>query len=154
MADVDSTTKRCYKCKTHKTVDNFSKCQRNKDHLQDICKHCVSLYTRKYSHKKILQDRARYHNNKDEWRDQNFKRKYGITLLQYNTMLSKQKGNCAICNNPCPSNKRLAVDHSHKTGIVRGLLCIHCNQALGHFKDDPALIKKAIDYLITRDHMI
>jgi Recombination endonuclease VII len=154
MADVNSTTKWCYKCKSYKPRELFSKLHRSKDGLQNICKPCVNSYTRKNKEKKLLQDRERYRNNKDEWRNQSFNRKYGIGLSQYNSMLDKQKGKCAICNCECPSNRRLSVDHSHKTGIVRGLLCIHCNQALGHFKDDPKLIRKAIDYLLNRDHMI
>jgi len=154
MAIVDFTTKRCYKCKETKPLTCFSLSKREKDGLQTICKPCVNSYTRKNSEKKRQQDRDRYHNFKDNWRNQNFKRTYGITLLQYNAMLDKQKGCCAICKNPCPTNRSLSVDHSHKTGIVRGLLCIHCNQAIGHFKDDPLLVKKAMDYLIERDHMI
>lgn len=154
MADVDSTTKRCYKCKTHKTLEWFSRSKREKDGLQPICKICVSSYTRKNSEKKKQQDRDRYHNFKDVWLNQNYKRTYGISLEQYNEMLKQQKGTCAICKNKCPSARRLAVDHSHTTGIVRGLLCIHCNQGIGHLKDDPSLLRKAIDYLVTRDHMI
>lgn len=154
MADNDFITKRCYKCKESKPLSNFSKCAREKDGLQCICKPCVNSYTRKNKEKKQQQDRDRYHNFKDKWLDQNFKRKYGITLNDYKAMLNKQGGKCAICGNECPSNRKLAVDHSHKTGIVRGLLCIHCNQAIGHFKDDTSLLNKAIDYLLKRDHMI
>jgi hypothetical protein len=154
MADVDSTTKRCYKCKTHKTLECFSLSKREKDGLQTICKICVNSYTRKNGEKKRQQDRDRYHNFKDAWLNQNYKRTYGISLDQYNEMLTKQKGTCAICKNKCPTNRRLAVDHSHKTGIVRGLLCCHCNQGIGHLKDDPSLLRKAIEYLVTRDHMI
>lgn len=154
MADNDSITKRCYKCKTHKELNCFSKLAKAKDGLQSICKTCVNAYTRKNVEKKRKQDRERYHNFKDKWIDQNFKRKYGIGLNDYKLMLKKQKNKCAICHQSCPSNRNLSVDHSHKTGIVRGLLCIHCNQAIGHFKDDPLLLKNAIHYLIDRDCMI
>jgi hypothetical protein len=154
MADVDSTTKVCSRCKTIKPLECFSRSKREKDGLQYKCKTCVNSYTRKNGDKKKLQDRERYRNNKDAWRDWSFKKYYGISLIDYNVMLKKQNGTCAICSKKCPSNRRLAIDHSHKTGIVRGLLCIHCNQAIGHMKDDPSLLIKAIEYLVTRDHMI
>lgn len=49
-----------------------------------------------------------------------------------------------------PSGKRLAVDHNHATGKVRGLLCHHCNAALGHLMDDADLIVKAAEYVVSR----
>jgi hypothetical protein len=75
-------------------------------------------------------------------------RKYGITPEIYQEMLDKQGGKCAICGtNSCSTGRRLAVDHCHTTGKVRGLLCAHCNTAIGKFNDDPATIQRAIDYL-------
>jgi len=79
--------------------------------------------------------------------DSRLKHSYGITLAQYEEFLSKQKGVCAICKNKCSTNRRLAVDHDHRTGKVRGLLCARCNKGLGEFQDNPQLIKKAINYL-------
>ena len=63
----------------------------------------------------------------------------------YNAMWAAQDGKCAICRQPCI--KALSVDHCHKTGRIRGLLCMRCNMALGLFKDDTAMMKRAIDYL-------
>lgn len=70
---------------------------------------------------------------------------YGLTLVQYNAIRTKQRNRCAICRKS--QKKRLAVDHDHKTGRVRGLLCERCNHGLGHFKDNKALLAKAIKYL-------
>lgn len=53
----------------------------------------------------------------------------GVTLEQYDTLLAAQGGGCAICGNP-PKTRRLATDHDHATGKVRGLLCHRCNRAL------------------------
>jgi hypothetical protein len=77
------------------------------------------------------------------------KRSYGIDFAQYNDMLKKQNGACAICNALPPNNhkKRLSIDHCHTTGRVRGLLCDACNTALGLLKDNPDLMLKAISYL-------
>lgn len=81
-------------------------------------------------------------------------RKYGITGVQYNDLFEKQNHLCAICNKPESSVdgrtkkvRRLAIDHCHVTGKVRGLLCSSCNHGLGRFKDDIELLKKAIYYL-------
>jgi hypothetical protein len=76
---------------------------------------------------------------------------YGISLETYKEMLAKQGGGCAICGAVCDSpkvpNRRLSVDHCHSTKQVRGILCAHCNQGLGHFKDNPSLLVKASQYL-------
>lgn len=71
--------------------------------------------------------------------------KYGISALDYFTMLQAQKGKCAICE--CVPDRQLSIDHDHATGNVRGLLCSPCNTALGSFKDSAALLNKAIEYL-------
>ena len=77
------------------------------------------------------------------------KRNYGITLADYDRMVEKQNGKCAICETTEPSGNgaRFAVDHDHKTGEVRGLLCFDCNSGIGKFKDDAALLTSAIEYL-------
>lgn len=78
--------------------------------------------------------------------------KYGLSVEGYNELLESQNGVCAICQQPETFSIRgtvceLAVDHDHQTGKVRGLLCQHCNTAIGKFKEDPTLIRAAIDYL-------
>lgn len=75
---------------------------------------------------------------------------YGLTLEEYETLLTQQQGLCAICRRPSPATDRggrLAVDHDHKTGEVRGLLCTSCNTGLGAFREDPDLFMAAVQYL-------
>ena len=72
------------------------------------------------------------------------RRKYGITLDDYNRMFSEQKGRCAICGK---QEEKLHVDHSHKTNKVRSLLCFHCNAGLGHFEENIELLNNAIEYI-------
>lgn len=80
--------------------------------------------------------------------DENIRRKYGVTTEDYERMLADQDGRCAICGATEPGGKgQFHVDHCHKGGQVRGLLCHHCNLGLGHFKDDTERIKAAIAYL-------
>lgn len=77
--------------------------------------------------------------------------RYGITIAEYDQLLVLQERVCAICKKPCSSGKRLAVDHDHKSGKTRGLLCRKCNRGVGLFDDNLELMQKAMDYL-TRDH--
>lgn len=76
------------------------------------------------------------------------RKKYGLSLEQYHSMFNQQQGKCKICkvsqNN---ISRRLVVDHCHKTGKVRGLLCDLCNIGLGGFRDDTELISSAIRYI-------
>ena len=74
-----------------------------------------------------------------------FKGAYGMTLKQRDTMLVAQGGVCAICHRR--PRHRLHIDHDHKTGKVRQLLCSGCNTGLGKFQDDPGLLRLAIEYL-------
>jgi len=59
------------------------------------------------------------------------KRTYGLTIDEYDQMVAQQGDVCAICREPPPARQRLAVDHDHTSGAVRGLLCRQCNMALG-----------------------
>jgi hypothetical protein len=80
---------------------------------------------------------------------------FGLSLDEYSKMLEAQGGVCAICNQP-ETHKRngklkaLAVDHDHKSGAIRGLLCSDCNTGIGKLKDDPKVLQSAIQYLTSR----
>lgn len=74
-------------------------------------------------------------------------RKFGINKNQYDFVLKEQNFVCAICKNPDPLERALAVDHCHTTLKVRGLLCTNCNTALGKFQDNVEYLKNAMDYL-------
>lgn len=73
---------------------------------------------------------------------------YGITSEQYASLLRYQGGKCFICQRATGKRRRLAVDHDHKTGKVRGLLCNPCNRdVLGHLRDSVAALERAVTYL-------
>jgi hypothetical protein len=73
-------------------------------------------------------------------------RRYGITLEEYDRILALQNGVCAICENK-PKGRFLCVDHCHRTGKIRGLLCSRCNAAIGSFEDNPKYTEAATVYL-------
>lgn len=107
----------------------------------------ISLKWAKANPEKQLQSSLNWiKNNPDKVKENYLKRRYGISLEEYQKMYDAQGGLCAICNDPYDI---LCVDHCHKTGTVRGLLCDACNHGLGRFKDEPNLLSRAIDYLET-----
>src|SRR6202000_1330586 len=77
------------------------------------------------------------------------KKKYGLTREMWDAMFEAQGGLCALCRKRSTGrgNGRMDVDHCHDTGRVRGLLCRHCNIALGVLGDSPEKIEKVMDYL-------
>ena len=75
------------------------------------------------------------------------KRKFGIGSKEYAEMLEQQDGVCAICKKADSYNRRFSVDHNHATNKIRGLLCGNCNQGIGFFYDDPALLEAAAEYV-------
>lgn len=79
-------------------------------------------------------------------KERNLQREHSLSLDEYDKIFDKQNGVCAICGNP-PEKKRLAVDHCHRTGKIRGLLCTRCNIGLDYFKDSIFNLASAIKYL-------
>jgi hypothetical protein len=96
-----------------------------------------------------------YHDtHKEERRKSSLKREYKITLEEYNQMLEKQKDSCAICHEKFKSSTHTQVDHDHKTGKVRGLLCRKCNSILGYSNDEIQILLNAINYLKNNDTIL
>lgn len=105
-----------------------------------------AAYMRDYS-RKMRETNPAYH------KSIKLRKTYGITIERYDEMLAEQNGCCAICAKPESNEIRgkivsLAVDHCHKTGAVRALLCGNCNRGLGFFNDDPELLAKAQQYVL------
>lgn len=86
--------------------------------------------------------------NQEKARTSHLYNTFGITWDDYLVILESQGGVCAICGKSCEENGRLlCVDHDHKTGVIRGLLCTKCNSGLGLLKDDISILEKATTYL-------
>ena len=144
---LEDRLKRCGKCKEYLPLHSFSKTTQTKDKLYCYCRACVSE-TAKESHRRLKADPVRYEAYLAKERSRHLKRKYGINAETYDAMLASQGGGCAICGaTECSSGAALAVDHCHRTGKVRGILCRDCNTTLGKFNDDRNRFLKAIEYL-------
>jgi hypothetical protein len=111
------------------------------------CKQCTNERSQKWYASNTVKAKASIKKwadaNKEYRKDQEYRRTYGITLADYKVMVAQQEGRCRIC----AEYKALVVDHCHKTGTIRGLLCSQCNRAMGLFQDDPAKIGSALIYL-------
>ena len=93
------------------------------------------------------QSLASYHRHRPRIIKARAAKRHGITLELYESLLEIHKGCCGICGNPCATKRSLAIDHDHRTGKVRGLLCQKCNHGIGLFHDNPSRLRQAADYL-------
>jgi len=145
-----SGKQKCYICGKVKKLECFYNLKKSKSGKGPGCKKCKRLSNAKWKLKN--RDRvnklanARRKKNPQKYRELFLKRTYGIDLKQYEDLLNEQNGVCFICLKT--NNKRnLFVDHCHKTGIIRGLLCSKCNFGIGHFKDSMKIMNSAIKYI-------
>lgn len=137
-------TKICTKCRQDKPLTDFNRYRKESPKLRNICRPCSSV---------------------TQWKQENRERHnlqmmllrfnamgIDISVKMYLAMLQQQNGVCAICKQKETKSRNgrlynLAVDHDHKTGKIRGLLCSTCNCGLGHFKDEPARLLAAAQYV-------
>jgi hypothetical protein len=152
----------CSACKVEKEISEFSKDKFEKSGYCYKCKICRNKYYQEYyknnpektkiKNNKQIENRKNYYlseNGIKSSRKAHLKRKYNITLEEYEEMNTLQNGKCAICSKTEMNNKNsvLCVDHDHTTNKVRGLLCGLCNTALGNFLDNKTNLFQAIKYL-------
>lgn len=107
--------------------------------VQNLCKKCV-----------VARNKERREKNPGKSISYDLQRYFGINIDDYNKMVIEQDFKCKICgDHQLFLKRRLAVDHCHKTGKIRGLLCNACNTGLGKFKDDPTVLQSALNYINT-----
>lgn len=140
--------KQCSKCLEFKQLDQFYQHPKALYKRQSQCKSCRVLIQREYRelnpdiNKKI--DRKKYLRSKVQLKNERYLRNYGITLKDFNDLLEKQNNECLICQE---KNKRFHLDHCHKTGKIRGILCAQCNTGIGLFKENVEYLTNAIRYI-------
>lgn len=140
--------KKCPKCGTRKPRSEFPLNNTRYDGLASQCKACrYSIYDKNPATRvrRSLFNRKAWINGPA--RDKHYRRKYGITLLDYEAMCIEQNGLCAICNRAPKEGKKLEVDHDHTTGQVRKLLCRSCNGLIGKFECNPTIFQNITAYL-------
>lgn len=171
LADMRRSTrpptisKTCKTCGEEKAGEAFGVDRSTKDGLRASCKACLKQQGCHYYRGWTEERRAQAREYSRQWRINNpvaykkayiksmRKRKYGVDEDTYQRMLEEQGHRCAICGHEekLKSNgvdvDNLSVDHNHRTGAIRGLLCHNCNRALGLLADDPQRLAAAIVYL-------
>jgi hypothetical protein len=146
-------TKPCSQCGQVKPLSEFSPHKGLKSGKQSACRVCLRV-KKKEDYRKHPE---RYKANAAKHRKENPRKAkdhvlqwlYGITLDQYEEMVRRQGAKCAICNAVPLAGVSLHIDHSHRTGRIRGLLCRECNHGLGKFRDRIDLLLRAKRYLET-----
>jgi hypothetical protein len=139
--------KPCSKCKVVKPLADYWPDRSKRHGYMACCKVCKAAAARLYRERNPELNKERYWANRDAERERHLVRKYGITLAIYAEMLAAQGRRCAVCGKPEPASRTLDVDHDHKTGAVRGLLCTSCNRMIGHAHDSVCRLVAAACYL-------
>lgn len=122
----------CVWCNISQPIENFTPSKRNTGGRERACKNCRWIKRDKEAHK-------------TSGRRHTLMRNYGITLEDYRTLEIQQDYKCALCNKT--PKQKLAVDHCHETGRIRGLLCHSCNTSLGKLGDSVESIERVLRYL-------
>jgi hypothetical protein len=160
--------KRCNKCGEIKPLADFYRMPEMRDGYRNDCKACnlaakAARYQANPERARERTQRWRIANpdkyaatqaafrasggKKQADRRSHLKRKFGLTVEEYDAMLARQGGGCGICGRPPRPDISLHVDHDHETGRIRGLLCFRCNNSLGDLDDDPVLLRAALRYV-------
>jgi hypothetical protein len=130
--EVPEGAKWCPRCEQIKSISAFGRNRANKSGLADYCRPC---------HNRVMADNKT--KNHGSTRSYLLKLRYGLTEEAVAEIADRQARRCLICLHARP----LHVDHDHSTGEIRGLLCFRCNGALGQFRDDSEVMRRAVDYL-------
>lgn len=151
-------TKTCTKCGVPKALTEFHRKASSPDRLTKACKTCRRAETAAW----VAANPGKHELNRSKWLRENPERRkevardylkrrtldrMGLSIAQYDAMLSAQGGTCAICKRQPEHPKRLCVDHCHRTGRVRGLLCHAHNLMIGNAQDRPEILTAGIEYL-------
>lgn len=122
-------SKICPTCNTEKPIAAFVAHSRHRNRWHRHCRDCEIADPGRFTARDSLIQKVR---------------KFGITVDEYHWLLTQQEGRCAICR---ADDRKLAIDHSHSTGEIRGLLCGRCNSMLGFLNDSTESLQNAITYL-------
>jgi hypothetical protein len=142
--------KRCTKCEKTGPLEDFAINSKGKFGRKSVCKVCSNNAQKQLARQRKKEDPF-------EWamfrREKALKSSYGLSLTDYENLFAKQGGLCKICGQPgslktCHTQRHdLYVDHCHKSGAIRGLLCQKCNTILGLSGDSCSVLLSAVDYL-------
>ncbi len=150
---IDKEAKKAYMAEYLKT---YKRREKTPEEIEERNRKRRERYAADAEYREAVKAQARENNRRNPQTKRNgrLKADFNITLEEYNTLLEKQGGRCAICGVESTGvrehGKRehsMYVDHDHVTGAIRGLLCSRCNFGIGQFRNSPELLRKAAIYL-------
>lgn len=136
--DLHTGTRMCKVCTLRQPMTAFHYANR-KTSRRRVCKGCCETRRKDWRAENPAEASARD-------RRRTLKTKYGISEDKFWEMLVDQEFSCATCHVKL-TKATTHIDHDHRSGIVRGLLCFNCNVAIGHFRDNPVLMERAASYV-------
>jgi hypothetical protein len=143
LAILTETEKQCSKCRGIKLHKDFHNQKSGRGGLASWCKVCAGENGKSYH----ARNRGKPCYEKKR-RDTQLKHKYGIDSDEYSNILKSQGGKCDVCRvKLIDRGTHTHLDHDHKSGKIRGILCTNCNRGLGHFQDNALTLGRAIQYL-------
>lgn len=162
---IENGMKVCSGCENNLPLSDF---YRNKKKAIDASDETKGVYSicKECSYAKgclwVSKNRKRYNERARVWAADNkvrllvkrWSKGRAFTVDDYSAMVKAQGNLCAICGMPPKAGRVLDIDHNHKTGRIRGLLCSQCNKGIGHFSDDQNLLTLAAKYLERCDGLI
>lgn len=152
VSNLKTGVKKCSKCGVVKSLGEFYNVK-GRPGVSSWCKKCKLDQNKKYAKnpevaaRKKLWKKKYNLGTKDLRKFNRMKNLYGLSFDEYMRMVESQGGKCAICGKKLSGVRGVNIDHCHKTGKVRGLLCRSCNLGLGFFRDNNDILDKAIQYL-------
>lgn len=133
----------CKGCRVEKHVSEFPKDKSDYLGIGSLCFPCNRAHAKSWRLRNIEKFKT---TNKNA----HLLRKYGLTRETFDALLSSQGYRCAICRTSLEAYRHTCVDHNHKTGAVRGILCRPCNSGIGQLRDNPKILRAALKYLRDR----
>lgn len=135
--------KTCSRCREVKAPEEFHRNRLRSDGRRGTCRACVKTSEVPHIEAKRARARELY---AERGRAAHRLRVYGLTPEGFLDLLERQGHACAVCSTSIGDESAL-VDHDHASGVIRGLLCRPCNSGIGHLRDDPDLVRAALEYL-------
>lgn len=141
--------KNCFSCGKDKKLIDFSPNRARKDGYSAWCRICMKEYRTKPDVKKRAYTRAKiyWREKQTKWDNYYNQKRYGITSEERIEIQKKQNNQCAICEKNFVEKRYIFLDHDHKTGKIRELLCRECNFILGYANDNTKILQSSIRYL-------
>ncbi len=150
---VTVTEKRCSRCKQVKPASAFSRDVRRASGLQAPCRQCATTQALEWRRRNPERSRATNRRYVERHPERHLRSKFGIDPAVKRQMFASQGFVCLACGTTEHGNKRVngdsgwCLDHDHATGVLRGVLCWHCNVVLGYVRDCPRRLRALADYL-------